>query len=434
MNNETSTGSSLLPNKIAIVGLGYVGLPVALAFAKKVKTVGFDIDNDRIEQLRQGHDRTGETTTEELREVDLEVSADAKILTDADFIIIGVPTPIDINRQPNLNPLLSATRSVAENLSPGATIVYESTVYPGVTEEVCAPLICEVSGLDRSQFKLGYSPERINPGDKTHTLSTVVKVVSGEDQETLDRVAATYSQVATAGVFRAASIRVAEAAKVIENIQRDINIALMNELAIIFERIGINTRDVLDAAGTKWNFNRYSPGLVGGHCIGVDPYYLTAKAETLGYHPEIILAGRRLNDNMCVFVAQKMVKMLIAQGLAVSHCRVGVFGVTFKENVTDCRNSKAFSLIRELESFGVEVLAHDPLACPESVQQKNGVALHEIDELVDLDGIIITVPHSTYQEQEFQDIGWRYRGDGVLVDVRGGFKGELPSGIAHWCL
>jgi UDP-N-acetyl-D-galactosamine dehydrogenase len=422
------------PKKIAVVGLGYVGLPVAAAFSRQLDTVGFDISSERVEQLACGDDRTGEVSTQELTKSRLQVSADPAVLKEADFIVIGVPTPIDVNKQPNLDPLLSATRTVARHLSPGAIIVYESTVYPGVTEELCAPLICEVSGLSRDQFKLGYSPERINPGDVSHTLSSVVKVVSGEDEETLEKVASVYSRIVEAGVFKAASIRVAEAAKVIENVQRDINIALMNELAIIFDRLDIKTKDVLAAAGSKWNFNKYSPGLVGGHCIGVDPYYLTAKAESVGYHPQMILAGRRINDNMSIFVAQKLVKMLIAQNLTVKNSRVAVFGVTFKENVTDCRNSKVFSLIKELHSFGVDVLVHDPMADPEMLRREHGLQLSALDELTDLDAVILAVPHKSYLNSDFQELGWRFRGDGVLVDIRSAFEADVPPNVAYWCL
>ncbi|MFA7482294.1 MAG: nucleotide sugar dehydrogenase [Vulcanimicrobiota bacterium] len=426
--------NSYRPRKIAVVGLGYVGLPVASAFSRHVDTVGFDINQERVEQLRQGTDKTGEVSSEELKSSKLQVSSDPSVLKDADFIVVGVPTPIDNNKQPNLEPLLSATITVGENLSPGTIVVYESTVYPGVTEDICAPLLCEASGLSRDQFKLGYSPERINPGDGVHTLSAVVKVVSGEDEETLDKVAAVYGRVVKAGVFRASAIRVAEAAKVIENVQRDINIALMNELAIIFERLGLKTRDVLDAAGSKWNFNRYSPGLVGGHCIGVDPYYLTAKAESVGYHPQMILAGRRINDNMSIFVAQKLVKLLINQNLQVKQSRVAIFGVTFKENVTDCRNSKIFSLVRELESYGIEVLVHDPLADPAVVCNKAGVKLAALEELEELDGIVLAVPHKMYLEPEFQDLGWRFRSQGVLVDIRSIYQRSVPEGVSYWSL
>lgn len=431
---KTGQMSNYSPKKIAVVGLGYVGLPVAVAFAKKRPTVGFDINENRVAELKQNVDSTGEISSSELSEVELEVSTDPSVLQEADFIIVGVPTPIDINRQPNLNPLKSATRTVGQNLKAGSIVVFESTVYPGVTEEVCAPILMEESGLSREQFKLGYSPERINPGDRTHTLATVTKIVSGEDDETLEKVASVYSEVVTAGVFKATSIRVAEAAKVIENVQRDINIALMNELSIIFERLDLRTTDVLEAAGSKWNFSRFSPGLVGGHCIGVDPYYLTAKAEMVGYHPQMILAGRRLNDNMSVFVAQKAVKMLIQQNLTVKGSRVGVLGVTFKENVTDCRNSKVFALVKELKSFGLEVLVHDPMACQKAVSRVNGVKLCNLEDLNFLDGLILAVPHDAYLTPEFQDLAWRYRGDGIFVDIRSSFKGNIPENVSYWSL
>ncbi len=417
--------------KVAVVGLGYVGLPVALAFARRRPTVGFDINERRVEQLRNCHDVTGEATAEELRAANLEVSSDPKVLREASFIIVGVPTPIDGNRQPDLRPLISATRTVAENLTAGTTVIFESTVYPGVTEEVCEPLLREVSGLSRDQFKLGYSPERINPGDRKHTLSSVVKIVSGEDEQTLEKVAALYSEIVEAGVFRATSIKVAEAAKIIENVQRDINIALMNELSIIFDHLGIRTRDVLQAAGSKWNFMPFSPGLVGGHCIGVDPYYLTAKAESVGYHPQMILAGRRLNDNMSAFVAQKTVKMLIACDLAVKRARVGVLGVTFKENVTDCRNSKIFPLIAELESFGVDVVAHDPLADHDEVDRCYGVKLVELEQLTELDGLIFAVPHDFYMELDQEDWAGRYRGAGVMVDIRSSSHSQVLESLAQ---
>lgn len=435
MNAKLSENrESYSPTKIAVVGLGYVGLPVATAFAERRPTVGFDINSERVEQLRKGVDKTGEISTERLKAAKLEVSTDPAVLKECNFIIVGVPTPIDDNKQPNLRPLISASKTVGQNLSPGTIVVFESTVYPGVTEEVCAPILCEESGLSREQFRLGYSPERINPGDGTHTLSSVVKIVSGEDEETLEKIASVYSEIVEAGVFRATSIRVAESAKVIENVQRDINVALMNELSIIFERLNINTRDVLEAAGSKWNFSKFSPGLVGGHCIGVDPYYLTAKAESVGYHPEMILAGRRINDNMSIFVAQKLIKMLIAQDVNVKNSRIGIFGVTFKENVTDCRNSKVFSLMDELRSYGVQVLATDPFADRDEVEDEYGVTLCSLEVLTELDAVLLAVGHRPYCEPEFQDIGSRFRGNGVLVDVRGIFRAQLPPGIAYWSL
>jgi len=420
---------------VAVVGLGYVGLPLAVALAgKKIPTIGLDINPHRIKELRNGKDVTGEVSGDELEGVALKLDTDPTVLAEADVIIIGVPTPIDGNRQPDLGPLKAATRTVARHMKRGATIIYESTVYPGVTEEICAPILCGVSGLEREHFSLAYSPERINPGDKVHTLKNVRKVVSGDSAETLERVAALYSEVVDVGVFRATSIRVAEAAKVIENVQRDINIALMNELAIIFERLDIRTKDVLEAAGSKWNFSRYSPGLVGGHCIGVDPYYLTAKAESVGYHPEMILAGRRLNDGMAAFVAQKTVKMLIAQDIPVKGARIGVLGVTFKENVSDYRNSKVFAMIDELRSFGIEVVVHDPRVCRQSVEKSHGLAIVDLEELVELDGITLAVPHSMYLTKSFADLRWRYRANGIFVDIKAAFGGELPSDCGCWSL
>lgn len=420
--------------KVVVVGLGYVGLPLAMGFASKRQTFGFDINERRIEELKRCFDSTGEVTEEELKRANLEVSSDPSVLNGAEFIIVGVPTPIDINRQPNLTPLKSASQTVGEHMSAGCTVVFESTVYPGVTEEICAPILCKASGLSRSDFKLGYSPERINPGDKQRTLANVMKVVSGEDEETLERVAALYSEVVEVGVFRATSIQVAEAAKVIENVQRDINIALMNELSIIFERLDLRTSDVLEAAGSKWNFARYSPGLVGGHCIGVDPYYLTAKAEAVGYHPQMILAGRRLNDNMSNFVAQKTVKMLIASGRRVLGSRVGVLGVTFKENVTDCRNSKIFPLIEELRSFGVEVVVHDPKAPADWVEQAHNVKLAPLDELRDLDGMILAVPHADYLAMSGEEMESRISKSGVFVDLKSLFYGKLSDDVSYWSL
>lgn len=422
-----------MKTKIAVVGLGYVGLPVALAFAKKHTTIGFDIDGRRVEELKRGHDRTGEVTAAELKAIDWQVTDQPAALKEANFIIVAVPTPIDSGRRPNLEPLLSATRTVAQNLSPGSTIVFESTVYPGVTEDLCAPVLLELSGLSRDQFKLGYSPERINPGDKKHTFTNIIKVVSGEDEATLERVAEVYASVVEAGVFRAQSIKVAEAAKVIENTQRDINIALMNELSIIFERMDIRTCDVLAAANSKWNFLPFTPGLVGGHCIGVDPYYLTAKAEELGYHPQMILSGRRLNDNMSAFVAQKAVKMLITNDVAVKGSRIAVLGVTFKENVSDFRNSKVFPLIRELESFGIDVLVHDPLVDAELVHHHHGVKLRELDELQDLDGIVMAVSHRYYESHN--DWGARLRGPGIFIDIKSVLDpATLPPQASYWSL
>src|SRR5580765_1135972 len=350
--------------KIAVIGLGYVGLPVAIAFGKKLATVGFDIRQRRVDQLKQGHDDTLEVADDQLASARLlEMTADPTRLADCTFYIVAVPTPIDSNNRPDLGPVISASKTIAPHLRSGDAVVYESTVYPGVTEEVCGPLLDQGSGLrNGTDYFLGYSPERINPGDKEQTFDKILKVVSGQTPETLERVARVYGSVVTAGVHKAPSIKVAEAAKVIENTQRDLNIALMNELALIFDRMGIQTRDVLAAAGTKWNFLKFSPGLVGGHCIGVDPYYLTTKAEELGYQPQVILAGRRINNDMGPFVAQKTIKMLIHADRQVKGARVGVLGLTFKENVADIRNSKVPDIVKELRQFGIEPRVHDPMA------------------------------------------------------------------------
>src|SRR5262245_40332840 len=352
--------------KIAVIGLGYVGLPVAISFGRKLPTIGFDIRQRRIDELKKGHDETMEVTGDQLASSKhLEMTADPAKLADCTFYIVAVPTPIDSNNRPDLGPMISASKTIGPHLKKGDIVVYESTVYPGVTEEVCGPILDERSGLRNGvDYFLGYSPERINPGDKEHTFEKIMKVVSGQTPETLDRVARVYASVVTAGVHKAASIKVAEAAKVIENTQRDLNIALMNELALIFDRLGIRTADVLAAARTKWNFLPFSPGLVGGHCIGVDPYYLTTKAEQLGYQPEVILAGRRINDAMGAHVAQRLVKLLVHADRPVKGARVGVLGLTFKENVRDLRNSKVPDIVAELRQFAIDPLVHDPIADP----------------------------------------------------------------------
>ena len=344
-----------MQERIAVIGLGYVGLPVALAFARKFPgTIGFDVNREKVEELRRGFDRNQEVSKAELEESSLKITSDLADLAGATFFVVAVPTPVDHNNVPDLTPVVKASETVARALRKGAVVVFESTVYPGVTEDVCGPILAKVSGLKQgTDFKLGYSPERINPGDREHTLERIVKVVSGEDQATLNRVADTYAAIIEAGVHRASSIKVAEAAKVIENTQRDLNIALMNELAIIFERMDIRTADVLEAAGTKWNFLKFRPGLVGGHCIGVDPYYLTMKAQQLGYQPEVILAGRRINNNVGPYVAQRLVKMLIGQGFQVKGARIGVLGLTFKEDCNDLRNSKVPDILAELRQFEI---------------------------------------------------------------------------------
>jgi UDP-N-acetyl-D-glucosamine/UDP-N-acetyl-D-galactosamine dehydrogenase len=405
--------------KIAVIGLGYVGLPVALAFSRKFPTVGFDINTRRVDMLSRGQDDTGEVTEEELRESRLRFTTSIEDLRGVTFFIVAVPTPIDQNHRPDLRPLVSASETVARVLEKGAVVVYESTVYPGVTEEVCAPVLERVSKLKAGvDFKLGYSPERINPGDREHTFDRITKVVSGQDGPTLERVANAYGAVVTAGVHRAKSIKVAEAAKVIENTQRDLNIALMNELALIFDRLGIRTKDVLDAAATKWNFLRFSPGLVGGHCIGVDPYYLTTKAEELGYQPQVILSGRRINNGVGAYVAQRTMKMLSRAGMPLSQAKVGILGLTFKENVPDLRNSRIPDIVNELTEFGLKPLVHDPMGNPEEAREEYGVHLCEWSELAGLDALILAVPHRQYMEMPTPSLLGLVRDGGVVVDVK----------------
>ena len=425
-----------MSERIAVLGLGYVGLPVALAFARKFQdTVGFDISEERVTSLANKHDWTGEVTEAELRETSLKFTNDAADLRGSTFFVVAVPTPIDSDRRPDLGPLLSATRLVATALAPGAVIVYESTVYPGVTEEQCGPLLAETSGLRQSRdFKLGYSPERINPGDKLHTFEKIIKVVAGEDAEALERVARVYETVVDAGVHRASSIKVAEAAKVIENTQRDLNIALMNELSLIFDRMGIRTQDVLEAAGTKWNFLRFTPGLVGGHCIGVDPYYLTAKAEALGYHPEVILAGRRINDNMGRHLAQRTIKLLREQDHAIKGARIGVVGLTFKENVPDLRNSRVPDIINELREYGIDPIIHDPMASAEEALREYGLELRPFDALTDLDGVIFAVPHQQSLDQLDRIVAGVRKG-GLFIDVKSLINpADLRSDLRYWSL
>jgi UDP-N-acetyl-D-galactosamine dehydrogenase len=421
--------------RIAVIGLGYVGLPVAVAFARAFPgTIGFDVNAARVEGLRAGNDVTGELDREVLEAIDLQLTNDPAALEDISFFVVAVPTPIDAGRRPDLTAVKAASRTVGSALKPGAVVVYESTVYPGVTEEVCGPLLEEVSGLKRgTDFTLGYSPERINPGDREHTLERIVKVVSGEDAATLERVAAAYETVVTAGVHRAPSIKVAEAAKVIENTQRDLNIALMNELAMIFDRMHIPTLDVIEAAATKWNFLRFTPGLVGGHCIGVDPYYLTAKAEELGYHPQVILSGRRINDGMGAFVAQKLVKLLIEHGRQVKGAKVVVSGLTFKEDVPDLRNSRVPDILDELRTFGVEPLVHDPLADAAEARAEYGVELTALDDVGELDALVIAVPHKATLDQLERLLG-KVRPDGVVIDVKTAIKPEQVGDRVLWAL
>jgi UDP-N-acetyl-D-glucosamine/UDP-N-acetyl-D-galactosamine dehydrogenase len=424
-------------NHIAVIGLGYVGLPVALAIANKFpNSVGFDINLKRVDALTKGVDHTGEVTPEILLSSSLKFTADLNDLSAVNFFIIAVPTPIDANRTPDLTPLIKASETVGKVLKPGAIVVYESTVYPGVTEEVCGPILAKVSGLKQGvDFKLGYSPERINPGDKEHTLEKIIKVVSGEDAETLDQVANVYGAVVHAGIHRAPSIKVAEAAKVIENTQRDLNIALMNELALIFDRLGIPTRDVLAAARTKWNFLPFSPGLVGGHCIGVDPYYLTTKAEEVGYHPQVILAGRRINDGMGAYISQRCVKLLIQKGTLIKGAKIGILGLTFKENVPDLRNSRVPDIIHELNEFDIQPLIHDPLANPQEADHEYGIRLADWSEMYDLDALIVAVPHRKYLEQPLAELLTCLKPDGVLMDIKSVLNpSDLPASITYWSL
>ncbi len=425
-----------MDEKIAVVGLGYVGLPVALAFARAFPDVtGFDIKTERVEALRRGQDSTGEVTGEALRATRLKVTSDPADLKSCTIFVVAVPTPVDTFHQPDLSPVLSASRSVGAALKKGDVVVYESTVYPGVTEEICGPALEKASGLRSGvDFFLGYSPERINPGDHVHRFEKIVKVVSGQDEKTLDRVAALYGRVVEAGVHRAASIRVAEAAKVIENTQRDLNIALMNELAVIFERMGIRTADVLAAARTKWNFLPFSPGLVGGHCIGVDPYYLTAKADQLGYHPQVILSGRRINDGMGAFVAQKTVKLLVGAHRPVEGAKVGVLGLAFKEDVPDIRNSRVPDILRELGQFGITPLVHDPLADAREVREEYGVTLSDVSTMEDLDALIVAVPHRAYLEQGGRALCARVRTGGVVVDIKSVLDPADAAGRVYWSL
>ncbi|GAB4357960.1 MAG: nucleotide sugar dehydrogenase [Gammaproteobacteria bacterium] len=405
---------------VAVVGLGYVGLPLAVALGKIRPTVGFDPNESKVSCYQRFYDPTGEVSEADLRAAtQLTCSTDPSILKQASLIIVAVPTPIDAAHQPDLTPLVSASETVGRFLSPGAVVIYESTVYPGATEEVCVPILERESGLQwQSDFFVGYSPERINPGDKEHRLETIVKVVSGDTPETLERVAELYESVVPAGVHRASSIKVAEAAKVIENTQRDLNIALMNELALIFNRLGLDTLEVLEAAGTKWNFLPFRPGLVGGHCIGVDPYYLTHKAEMLGYTPQVILAGRRINDGMGKFVAEQTIKQVIANGHCVKDSRIAVLGITFKEDCPDTRNSRVIDIVTELKSYGVNVLVHDPCADPKEVEEEYGLKLSNWQELRDLNAIVLAVAHQAYKNKPVGEYAKLMAGSGSFSDVK----------------
>ncbi|MBA3540463.1 MAG: nucleotide sugar dehydrogenase [Deltaproteobacteria bacterium] len=423
--------------KIAVIGLGYVGLPVALSFGRKLPTIGFDIRQRRIDELKKGHDDTLEVTSEQLSAATkLEMTADPSKLADCTFYIVAVPTPIDSNNRPDLGPMISASRTISPHLRKGDIVVFESTVYPGVTEDICGPVLDEKSGLKNGvDYFLGYSPERINPGDKEHTFEKIVKVVAGQTPEASERVANVYASVVTAGVHRAPSIKVAEAAKVIENTQRDLNIALMNELALIFDRMNIRTQDVLEAAGTKWNFLRFTPGLVGGHCIGVDPYYLTTKAQELGYLPEVILAGRRINNSIAPFIAQKLVKLLLpVLDVPLKKAKVGILGLTFKENVPDLRNSKIPDIVAELAQFGIDAIVHDPMGDPHEAFEEYKIKITPIDEFQKLDAVILAVSHAEYMKNT-DSIYARVRDGGVMIDVKSVLPpGKAPRGIKLWSL
>lgn len=429
---------------VGIVGLGYVGLPLAVAFGSKLRTIGFDLNEQKLAQYRQGVDPTGEVGGEKLAEAtQLSFTSNPEELGEASIIIVVVPTPIDDAKRPNLGPLQAASRTVARVMRPGTIVVYESTVYPGCTEEVCVPILEAESGLrwagreksslenessvkessakegsEKAGFYIGYSPERINPGDRVHRLETIMKVVSGDTPETLDRLVALYGRVVEAGVYPAASVKVAEAAKVIENTQRDLNIALMNELALIFHKLGIDTLDVLEAAGTKWNFLPFRPGLVGGHCIGVDPYYLTYKAQSVGFHPQVVLGGRQTNDNMGKFIAEQAIKQLARHGHPVAGACVTVLGLTFKENCPDLRNSRVIDIIRELQDYGCEVRVHDPLACPDEAHEEYGVALTPFVDLPAAHAVILAVPHHEYLELGVDAVLPILKEGGVVMDVK----------------
>ncbi|MHD0445120.1 nucleotide sugar dehydrogenase [Staphylococcus cohnii] len=421
--------------KIAVVGLGYVGLPVAVAFGKQQKIVGFDINKTRINELKNGYDRTNEVNDEDLKKSNIKFTNEPEELSKADFIIVAVPTPINKNNQPDLTPLIKASETVGKALTQDTIVVYESTVYPGATEEDCVPVLEKFSGLTNgSDFFVGYSPERINPGDKVHTFETITKVVSGQTPEVLEVVAEVYSMVVKAGVHKASSIKVAEAAKVIENTQRDVNIALMNEIAIIFDKVGIDTSEVLDASGTKWNFLNFKPGLVGGHCIGVDPYYLTHKAQELGHHPEVILAGRRINDNMSKYVASNIIKELLKKGIEVQGMTINLLGLTFKENCPDLRNTKVIDIVRELEDYGMNVIVNDVEADKETAKILYDIDLIDKNEMTKSDALIFAVSHNDYLENKNEYLNL-LNDNGIIIDIKGLIKdNDLKVNQTIWRL
>jgi UDP-N-acetyl-D-galactosamine dehydrogenase len=423
---------------VAVVGLGYVGLPLAVEFGKKRQTIGYDLSRTKVESYKGYIDPTGEVSPEDFRAAsELLVTSDPAALSGADYIVVAVPTPVDLAHQPDFSPLVGASEAVGRHMKRGAIVIYESTVYPGATEEICIPVLEKYSGMKwKTDFHVGFSPERINPGDRQHTLTRIVKVVSGDDEETLEKIAVLYESVITAGVHRASSIKVAEAAKVIENTQRDLNIALMNELAIIFDKLEIDTLEVLHAAGTKWNFLPFRPGLVGGHCIGVDPYYLTHKAEMIGYIPQVILAGRRINDSMAKFVAEQTIKHIIKADTNVKGARVNVLGLSFKENCPDLRNSKVADLINELKSYGIDIHVHDPVASPEEARHEYGVELESWESLPCSDAIIVAVPHQQFVERPLSDFQAKVTSNGCFIDVKSQFdsKALREAGLNVWRL
>ena len=425
--------------KLSLVGLGYVGMPIAVAFAKKVKVIGFDLNEQKIDLYKAGVDPTNEVGGEVIRNTKVEFTADASRLKEAKFHIVAVPTPVNDDHTPDLSPVEGASRILGQNLTKGSIVVFESTVYPGVTEDICVPILEKESGLKCGvDFKIGYSPERINPGDKVHRLETITKIVSGMDEETLDTVAKVYELVVEAGVYRAESIKVAEAAKVIENSQRDINIAFMNELSIIFHKMGIDTKAVLEAAGTKWNFLKFFPGLVGGHCIGVDPYYLTYKAEELGYHSQIILSGRRINDDMGRYVAESLVKNLIKTDVPVKGAKVAILGFTFKENCPDTRNTKVIDIYKELGEYGIRPIVVDPAADADEAKRLYGIDFHDIKEIRDMDAVVIAVAHSEFMELSTKDISGFFNPVHevkVLMDIKGLLnKKDYGEDYLYWRL
>ncbi len=422
---------------VSVIGLGYVGLPVAVAFGCKAKAIGFDISAERIAELQRNYDRTGEVTAQDLQDAEIQYTSEIADLAAADFHIVAVPTPIDTAKVPDLTPLLAASKTVGRALKRGDIVVYESTVYPGATEEDCVPVLEGVSGLTCGRdFFVGYSPERINPGDKKHTFTTITKVVSGQNDEILEIVASVYESVVTAGVHRAATIKVAEAAKVIENTQRDVNIALMNELALVFERMRIDTSDVLAAAGTKWNFLKFSPGLVGGHCIGVDPYYLTHKATMLGHSPQVILSGRSINDGMGAFVAAQTVKRLITSGYNVKNSTVTILGLTFKEDVPDLRNTRVIDIIAELQEYGVMVQINDAMADDAEAKEEYGISLLSLEDAAPANAVILAVPHRSYLQGSWNLVrGLLLDGQGVVIDIKGVLpRQDAPPAIDLWRL